>query len=184
MSNHTDYYDRLTDAMTYLASNDKTVFLGQSIKYSGHALYGNLANVPVERRYELPVMEDFQMGMSIGMGLTGLIPVTLYPRFDFLLLAANQLFNHLDNLAYFGGLRSRVIVRVCVGTDRPLDPGAQHKQDYTEPFRAMAKEIDVVSLTKAEHVLPAYRKALTREDGRSSVLIEHASLYQKDPFKG
>jgi pyruvate/2-oxoglutarate/acetoin dehydrogenase E1 component len=183
MSNHSNYYDRLTDAMTYLASDEKTVFLGQSIKYNGHALYGNLENVPMDRRYELPVMEDFQMGMSIGMGLAGLIPITLYPRFDFLLLSANQLFNHLDNLIYFGGLRSRVIIRVCVGTDVPLDPGNQHKQDYTEPFRSMAKEIDIVALTKAEEVVPAYKEALTRADGRSTLLIEYARLYLDDPNK-
>ena len=123
------------------------------------------------------------MGMSIGMGLAGYIPVTLYPRFDFLLLTTNQLFNHLDNLIYFGGLRSRVIIRVCVGTDAPLDPGNQHKQDYTAPFRSMAKEIDIVSLTKAAEVMPAYTEALTRADGKSTVLIEYAKLYLNDPNK-
>ena len=38
------------------------------------------------------------MGISTGLALNGFIPVSCYPRFDFLILALNQLVNHLDKL--------------------------------------------------------------------------------------
>ena len=38
------------------------------------------------------------MGMSIGLALNGYIPITCFPRFDFLILAFNQLVNHLDKI--------------------------------------------------------------------------------------
>ena len=37
------------------------------------------------------------MGISTGLALNGFIP-DCYPRFDFLILALNQLVNHLDKL--------------------------------------------------------------------------------------
>ena len=45
---------------------------------------------------ELPVAEEMQMGMSFGMSLDGTIPISIYPRWNFLLCAINQLVNHLD----------------------------------------------------------------------------------------
>ena len=38
------------------------------------------------------------MGMTIGLLMAGKIPVSIYPRWNFLLLAINQLVNHLDKL--------------------------------------------------------------------------------------
>ena len=35
------------------------------------------------------------MGISTGLTGNGYIPVSCYPRFDFLILAMNQLINHL-----------------------------------------------------------------------------------------
>jgi hypothetical protein len=36
--------------------------------------------------------------MSIGLAMQGYVPITCYPRFDFLILAFNQLVNHLDKI--------------------------------------------------------------------------------------
>jgi hypothetical protein len=61
------------------------------------------------------------------------------------------------------------------GADSPLDPGHQHKADYTEEFRTMLKHTPVERLDKAEKILPAYTEALQR--GGPTVLVEYPELY-------
>ena len=51
-----------------------------------------------KKKIELPVFEEVQMGIAIGLAMEGYLPVTCYPRFDFLILAMNQLINHLDKV--------------------------------------------------------------------------------------
>jgi pyruvate/2-oxoglutarate/acetoin dehydrogenase E1 component len=72
--------------------------------------------------------------------LEGYIPVCVYPRIDFMLLACNQLVNHLDKME---GFRPKVIIRTAVGSTKPLNPGPQHTQDHTEAFSLMLKNIPV-----------------------------------------
>jgi pyruvate/2-oxoglutarate/acetoin dehydrogenase E1 component len=175
------YRSELSRAMEFLAQDARTIFLGQSVSYPGHAIYGTLEKVPPGKRLELPVFEDFQMGLSTGLALEGWIPVTCYPRFDFLLLAANQLVNHLDKMRHMsaGAMRPRVIIRTAIGSKVPLDGGVQHTQDYTEAFRRMLTEVEVVVLAEATEIFPAFERALTREDSRSTLLIEHGDFYHQ-----
>jgi pyruvate/2-oxoglutarate/acetoin dehydrogenase E1 component len=116
------------------------------------------------------------MGMSIGLSLEGFIPVSIYPRFDFLILAINQLANHLDKIDEMseGQFKPKMIIRTAVGSSEPLYPGLQHCSDYTESFKHFFKNINVVKLTKSEEIMPEYKKALESE--KSTILIEVADL--------
>jgi hypothetical protein len=127
---------------------------------------------------ELPVAEDMQMGLSIGYALQGGFPVSIYPRFNFLLLAINQLVLHLDKIPIYsnGGYKPKVIIRTAVGAETPLYPGAQHVGNYCDPLRLMLQKVEVIELQEESHILSAYRYAITRTD-RSFLLVEHASKY-------
>jgi pyruvate/2-oxoglutarate/acetoin dehydrogenase E1 component len=57
-----------------------------------------IGDVPKDKLIELPVMEESQMGMSLGMAMAGDFVITFYPRWDFLICATNQLVNHVDKL--------------------------------------------------------------------------------------
>lgn len=149
------------DAMRRLAEDERTVFVGQSVRYDGAAIFDTLDGVPMEKRIEMPVAEDFQMGYCTGLALMGKIPVCIFPRFDFLLLATNQLVNHLDKLPLFGW-NPRVIVRTTVGQRFPLDAGPQHTQDHTIAFRNMLTRIPVFMVKTAHQVQEAYADALER----------------------
>jgi pyruvate/2-oxoglutarate/acetoin dehydrogenase E1 component len=175
------YRSELIRSMEFLAQDARTIFLGQSVSYPGNAIYNTLEKVPAAKRLELPVFEDFQMGLSIGLALEGWIPVTCYPRFDFLLLATNQLVNHLDKLRHMSGLtmRPRVIIRTAIGSTVPLDGGVQHTQDHTEAFRRMLTEIELVLLTDPAEIFPAFERALHREDCKSTLLIEYGDFYNQ-----
>jgi pyruvate/2-oxoglutarate/acetoin dehydrogenase E1 component len=174
------YKDELIRSMEYLAENPNVLFLGQSVKFSGNAIFNTLSTIPDEKKIETPVFEDVQMGMSMGLALEGFIPVTCYPRFDFLICAINQMINHLDkaNIMSRGQMKPRVIIRTSIGSKQPLDGGVQHTQDYTEVFKNLCRDhIDVVLLNEPHEIFPAFEKALLREDNKSTLLIEHGDFY-------
>ena len=165
------FSEAVNAAMRRLAEDARAVFVGQSVRYDGTAMYASLDGVPMEQRIEMPVAEDFQMGFCTGLALMGKIPICLFPRMDFLLLAANQLVNHLDKLPQFGW-RAKVIIRTVVGPTSPLDAGPQHTQDHTVAFRAMlGRSVGVLSCFTAEDVTWAYSYAMGSED--SYLVVEH-----------
>lgn len=160
--------------MSELAKDQRTVFVGQAVKYPGQIAFKTFDGVPLERRIELPVCEDFQVGFSTGLALAGFIPVSFFPRWDFLLLGANQLVNHLDKMPHMG-FGPKVIIRTAVGRDKPLDPGPQHKQNHSDAFKRMLNWVKVIELNRKEAVVPAYRAAL-KETG-SFILVERQDQY-------
>ena len=175
------YFDELCRAMEYLARDQRTMFLGQAVACPGTAMTNTLKNVDRAKLLELPVTEDLQMGMSTGLALTGIVPVSIYPRWNFLLCAVSQLVSHLDKLPAMsdGGYQPKVIVRTGIGSERPLHPQFQHVGDFTDAFRLMCKNIEIIRLDEPEHIFPAYQKALEREDGKSTIIVEYGDYYSE-----
>ena len=171
------YKDELSKAMKFLAEKEDTIFIGQQIVYAGNPMSTTLGDVPKEKMIEVPVMEETQMGMSLGLAITGKTVISFYPRWDFLICAANQLVNHLDKLELMsdGEWTPNVIIRVGKGSDKPLDPGHQHKADYSDEFSSILKNIEVIKLDSADKILPAYKKALA--ENKPVILVEYPELY-------
>jgi len=172
------YKDEIVKTMNMLAENDKVVFVGQLVNYWG-CIYGTLEDVPMEKKIEVPIFEDTQMGIAIGLALEGFIPVTVYSRMDFLVLAMNQLVNHLDKIRDLSceRFKPKVIIRTAVGSTQPLYPGLQHCSDYTDGLRHFLKNVEVVELNHGVDIFPAYKHALERKDGKSTLLVEKRDLY-------
>lgn len=172
-----NYKDEVTKAMGMLAEHPKTLFIGQTVVFPGSVISDTLKTVPMEKRLELPVAEEMQMGLSTGLALDGVIPVSIYPRIDFLLCAMNQLSNHLDVLDELthGEYKAKVIIRTIIGATQPMYPGIQHCRDLTMAFKTLLKNVRVVKLTEAEYVMMAYKQAL--EADYSTLIIEMAEKY-------
>ena len=145
-----NYKKEVFKGMELLNEHPKTIFMGQAIEYKGTAL---------------------------GMALEGYIPVSMYPRMNFIILAMNQIVNHLDkwDAMSVGLSKPKVIMKAVVGSQYPLDPGHQHKANYTECFRSSCTNIDIIELLYPEQIIPAYKQALNGE--RSTLIIEHGDLY-------
>ena len=175
------YKQELIRSMNYLANKKDTIFLGQSVLFSGNAIFNTLDKVSKKKKIELPVFEDIQMGISTGMALNGFVPITCYPRFDFLISATNQLVNHLDKIRYMskGDFKPRVIIRTSIGSKVPLDGGVQHTQNYSKVFKSILTEINVVELNNTKTIFKEYYNAYNRKDGKSSLMIEHGDYYNK-----
>ena len=170
------YFDELKKSMSLLANHPKTVFIGQAVEFEGTGLYDSLKHLPKNKTIELPVAEYLQSGMANGMAIEGIIPVSTYPRWNFLLMGVDQIVNHLDKFITMsdGKLTPKVIIRVAVGSEYPVDPQCQHKGNFSNAFRAMLKNIEVIELNEPEEIIPNYEKALNREDGVSTILVEFA----------
>jgi pyruvate/2-oxoglutarate/acetoin dehydrogenase E1 component len=168
------YLDEIKKAMVLLSQNEKTIFIGQSIKFGGTGLYDTLTEVSDDKKVEWPVAEYSQLGASIGMALEGFVVVSLFPRWNFLLMATDQIVNHLDKLPILseGRCTPKVIIRVSVGSESPIDPQCQHKGNFSEAFKLMCKTINIIELHEPQDIVKAYEKALNRTDGKSTILVE------------
>lgn len=175
------YYSELCRTMEFLAQDPRVLFMGQAVAVKGTGMTTTLKNVDRSKLIELPVAEEMQLGMSTGMALEGFVPVSIYPRWNFLLLAVNQLVNHLDKINHMsrGGFQPKVIIRTGVGSQRPLNPQCQHLGDFTEAFKLMCTNIDVIRLDDPDDIFPAYKHALERTDGRCSLLVEVSDFYNE-----
>jgi len=166
------YNQECKRAMEELARNPRVIFLGQTVAFPGSRMFEAFKDIPLEKRIELPLIEDAQMGISIGLSLQGYIPVSVYPRMDFLLCSTNQLVNHLNCCEEMsnGEWKPKVIIRTGIGSTKPLYPGIQHCSDYTEGLRALCKNINVARLERTSQILLEYQKALCSK--KSTILIE------------
>ena len=173
------YKDEIIRSMEWLSEKEDTIFLGQSVLYSGNSIYNTLNTLPKEKMLEVPVFEEVQMGMSTGIALEGLVPISCFPRFDFLMRCMDALVNHLDKFQYMteGVWNPKVIIRTSIGAKFPLDGGIQHTQDYTNIMKDILTEIDVVLLNEPEEIYPAFQKAY-KQNG-SSLIIEWGDYYNE-----
>ena len=169
-----NYKEELEKAMLLLADKEDTFFLGQSLEYGGIAMAQTFQKISNHKKLEMPVAENLQMGISTGLALEGFVPITVFPRWNFLLVAADQLVNHLDKIILMteGQYRPKVIIRVAVGVEKPVNPQEQHLGDFTEGYRKILKTIEIVKLTSADQIVPAYLRAYNRTDGISTLLVE------------
>ncbi|KKN31727.1 hypothetical protein LCGC14_0821120 [marine sediment metagenome] len=170
------YSEKITEAMTWLGEKEDTIFLGQTVAYPGNAMFKTLEGVPIEKRIELPVMENAQLGMAVGLALTGKVVISIFPRFDFLLCAVDSLVNSLDKLEDFthGQYHAKVIIRVGIGSKSPMYPGVQHCGDYTEAFRSLVK-MPVASLLHTGDIMDTYERAYYSD--YSSLIVEDMGMY-------
>jgi pyruvate/2-oxoglutarate/acetoin dehydrogenase E1 component len=174
---YTRYKDALTNVMTELGKKDDTIFVGQQIIFQGNPMSTTLGEVPKSKMIELPVMEESQMGMSLGMAMTGKFVITFYPRWDFIICATNQLVNHLDKIGLMSGgdWTPNIIIRLGKGSDKPLDPGHQHKGNYLNQFRELCPNINFYDLDHWEKIDEVYSNCYNK--GGINVIVEYPELY-------
>ena len=171
------YKDALTDSMSWLAQQPDTIFIGQTVRFGGSYMGTTFSGVQQNKLVELPVMEESQMGMSLGLALEGYCVVSVFPRFDFVLLAMNQLVNHIDKIGWMseGRMQPRIIIRTSVGPTEPLDAGPQHTGRYTDAMRLMLTTVVVIELQQPDLVIDVYRNAYAK--GGIWLIVEEGELY-------
>jgi len=173
------YFDELKRSMEWLGEQNDTIFIGQAVEYAGTGMTNTLKDINTDKLMEMPVNEDMQMGITNGLAMNGYVPVSIYPRWNFLLLGVNQLINHLDKLPMISDYKTKAIIRTAIGSERPLHPQWQHVGDYTEAFDKMLTNVEVIRLDEPEQIFEAYQKAYNRTDGKSTILVEWGDYYNE-----
>ncbi len=157
-----EYLKEIQAGMDNLAELENVVFVGQAVEYIGTAMYYQVKDYPKDKKLEMPVAEEFQMGFCLGLALSGYIPVCIFPRMNFAICAANQIFNHLAKWEDMSSYQPHVIIKTMVGSKAPLDPGHQHKSDFSDGFKALDEnnKINVMKCYTPEDVKKAYQESL------------------------
>ena len=172
------YGEAIKKSMDLLALEPNTLFLGYNINFGSQG-YGTLKDVPFEKKIETPVAENLMIGLAMGLSLEGFKPVVFFERHDFMLNASDGLVNHLDKIEQLshGEFKMPVIVRAVVGAEKPLNPGLQHTQNFTNIFKEILN-FPVYSPRNASEVLRDYEKAMM-ETG-PVMIVEKRDLYENE----
>lgn len=126
------------------------------------------------RVFDMPLSENMIVGAGFGASLNGLRPVLVFARNDFLLLAMDQLVNHIAKWSYVqqGKIKTPLLIRALIG--RGWGQGAQHSQSLQALFAHIPGLKVIMPST------PYLAKGLITSSifGQDPIIsIEHRSLY-------
>jgi len=175
------YFKELKKSMNYLGNKKDTIFIGQAVEVPGTAMSNTLKDIKKNKLLELPVAEDMQMGMTLGLSMEKNIPISIFPRWNFLLYGMNQLINHIDKFKVMCGnqITPKIIIRTSIGSQRPLHPQYQHIGDFSAAIQKMCTTIEIIKLKEPKDIFPAYKKAYKRKDGVNTILVEFGDYYNE-----
>ena len=167
--------------MDYLSKKNKTIFIGQAVEYAGTAMSNTLKDVSLKKKIELPVAEEMQMGITLGLAMEGNTPISIFPRWNFLLYSMNQLVNHIDKYEIMNDekLKKNIIIRTGIGSQRPLHPQYQHIGDFSSEIKKMCKNIDVIKLDNPKKIFSAYKKAFSNKVKKCTIIVEYGDYYNE-----
>lgn len=127
-----------------------------------------------ERCFGTPLSEDAMTGVALGAALSGLRPIHVHIRVDFMMLAMNQIVNMISNLRYMSGgqLRLPLVIRAVIG--RGWGQSAQHSKSL-HSFFAHIPGLKVVLPTAPQDAYSLLRSAI--QDDNPVIFLEHRWLY-------
>tara|TARA_B110000483_G_scaffold102579_1_gene125353 strand:+ start:179 stop:718 length:540 start_codon:yes stop_codon:yes gene_type:complete len=175
------YFNEIKRSMDFLGTKKETIFIGQAVEVPGTAMSNTLKDIPKKKLLELPVAEEMQMGMSLGLAMNGNIPISIFPRWNFLLYGINQLVNHIDKFKIMAGnkIKPKIIIRTSIGSQRPLHPQYQHIGDFSSAIQKMCSTIDIIKLNDPNKIFSSYKKAYERKDGKNTIIVEYGDYYSE-----
>lgn len=151
-----------------LESDERAVLIGEDIAdpYGGafKVTKGLTTRFP-DRTYRAPISEAGFVGIAAGMAMRGMRPVVEIMFGDFLMLAADQLLNHIAKYRwmYNDQVRLPLVIRAPMGGRRGYGP--THSQSVEKHFLGM----------------PGLRVVACNSLQSPGALLEHAALHDDDP---
>lgn len=169
------YKEAITKCMTTIGRNHNAVFIGYNTAY-GSRMYGTLNGVPKNKCVETPVDENLMCGIAMGMSLQGFLPIVCFERHDFILVALDAIVNHINKMPRLSGdqFNFPVVLRAIVGSNKPLDPGIQHTDNYTGIIKNHT-DITIHDMNSVDKIKDV--TTMTNTIKKPLFLVEHKSLY-------
>lgn len=179
MKSRMAFREALALALTKEMEADPTVFVfGLDVpdhKRIFGSTQGLVEKFGTERCFGTPLSEDAMTGVALGAAISGLRPVHVHIRADFLLLGMNQIANMLSSLRYMSGgkLRVPLVIRAIIG--RGWGQSAQHSKSLHGLF-AHFPGLKVVLPTTPQDAYSLLRSAI--RDDNPVIFLEHRWLYE------
>jgi acetoin:2,6-dichlorophenolindophenol oxidoreductase subunit beta len=128
----------INEALHQAMAADGAVFLiGQGVKspwYVGNTTRGLLKKFGPTRVIDSPVSENAVTGAAVGAALTGMRPVVVHPRMDFMLYCFDPIINQAANWHYMSGGTMAVPAVFWGIVNRGGEQAAQHSQALHSMF--------------------------------------------------
>jgi pyruvate/2-oxoglutarate/acetoin dehydrogenase E1 component len=131
-TNSYNYGTAILSAFEYLLENYPEVFvIGQGLWspwYVGNSMTGLDKKFGIDRVIDTPVSESACTGAAIGASLSGMKPIVVHPRMDFMLYAMDAIVNQAAKWSHMVGGQAHPGVTIRSIINRGGEQGAQHSQ--------------------------------------------------------
>lgn len=178
MARKIKFVEALNEAMVEEMGRDERVVLFGLDVNDHKRIFGSTVGLVEKfgqkRVFMTPLSEDAMTGLALGAALSGLRPIHVHIRVDFLVLGLNQILNMISNYHYLtlGKLKVPLVIRAVFG--RGWGQGAQHSKSL-HSFFAHIPGLKVVMPST-----PADAKGLLKSairDENPVIFLEHRWLY-------
>lgn len=160
-----------------MEADDRVILIGEGVP-DPKTIFGTTRGLQErfgkQRVFDMPLAENGMTGIAIGAALTGMRPVMVHQRIDFMLLCMDQLINNAAKWRYMfaGQANVPLVVRTIVG--RGWGQGAQHAQALHNLF-AHIPGLKVALPVTAEDAKGMLIAAI--KDNDPVIFIEHRWLH-------
>jgi pyruvate/2-oxoglutarate/acetoin dehydrogenase E1 component len=174
------YREAIREALWQALERDDRVFLiGEGIDDPG-GVFGTTAGLRdrfgPERVMDSPIAENGMTGVSIGAAITGMRPVFIHMRVDFLPICMDQIINHAAKWSYMTGGKVKVPLTIRAVIGRGWGSAAQHSQS----LQAVFAHIPGLKVVMPASPYDAKGLLLGSIAGDSpTIVIEHRWLYEQ-----
>ncbi|MDD2367012.1 MAG: transketolase C-terminal domain-containing protein [Desulfuromonadaceae bacterium] len=174
------YRDAIREALDQALSQDPGVFLiGEGIDDYG-GVFGSIIGLAQtygsSRVMDMPLAENGLTGICAGAAMTGMRPVLIHMRVDFLPMSMDQIINHVAKWSYMtgGAVKVPLTIRAIIG--RGWGSAAQHSQS----LQALFAHIPGLNVVMPATPYDAKGMLLAAIAGTTPTLVlEHRWLYDQ-----
>ncbi len=177
------YAAAIREALELALTGDEHVFvMGQGVDDPAgmfgvtldlHKKYGE------DRVFDTPLSENALTGVAIGAALTGMRPVYMHNRPDFLLIAMDQIVNHASKWSYMFGGHVHVPIVIWAVVGRGWGGAAQH----TQTLQALFMHVPGLRLVMPSTPYDAKGLLITSiADNNPVIIIEHRWLFRQTGY--
>src|SRR3989338_1228846 len=174
------YSQAISEALVQSMANDPTIFIYGVGAADPTGIFGTTREAALKfgpsRVMDMPMSENTLTGIGVGAAMSGLRPVLVHARNDFLLLTMDQIVNHAAKWRYMSGGQFSVplLIRAIIG--RGWGQAAQHSQSLQALFA------HIPGLQVIMPATPYDAKGLlisSLKSDRTTICLEHRWLYDK-----
>jgi 2-oxoisovalerate dehydrogenase E1 component len=166
----------------WMEKDPQTVVMGEEVASFGGGAYGATKDLPAkypDRILNTPISEAGFVGLGLGAAMTGMRPIVELMFGDFVLVAADQVFNQVGKARHMYGNTTDLPIVIRTRLASGLGYGGQHSMDPVGLY-ALFPGIRIVAPSNAFDYIGLFNSAMHSLD--PVLMLEHNAVYaEKTP---